>query len=131
VDELLTEQELSFTPLAAPFDAERAGAAVLAMDYALRDEFVPSLYLLFLDAAQRERHRLARHADPRARLPCVLLIDVRPECIHVNQFAGPEHDAQSRQFLGWLAAQGWACEVHNEDGRDLSGVWRAMQASSG
>ena len=124
--ELLSQQELHFRPLSGHFDVEQIGAAVLAIEHALRDEFVPSLFLMFLDAEDRERHRAARHADPRAPLPYVLLIDVKPDALSVNQFAGPEHDGQTRPFLAWLARHHPRCEVRNEEGSDLGAAWQAV-----
>jgi hypothetical protein len=122
MDQLLAQEELHITPLGAPFDVEQVGQLILAIPYAWRDEVLPSMYLLFLDEATRDERVARRRADPAARLPYVLLVDVEANKIVVNQYAGPAHNEQSRRFLTELAAQ-HRCQVVNAMGRDLSAYW--------
>jgi hypothetical protein len=127
MDELLNQQELYFTPRSGLFDVERVAEAILSIGLSVRDEFVPSLFLLFLDEESRDVQLLRRRNNPKAPLPYVLLIQVEPDEICVNQFAGREHAEQSRTFLTWLAKNS-ACRLRNEEGTDLTAEWTAFES---
>lgn len=122
IQPLLDEEELNLRPLDVPFDVEEVARALLAIPCAWRDERLPTLFLMFLDEKSRDERIAWRRAHPDDTLPYVLLVDVQPEHIVVNQFAGDRHAAQSRAFLEWLAGR-HRCTVHNEAGVDLSATW--------
>jgi hypothetical protein len=125
METFLNQQELYFTPLSGTFDVERVAEAIQSIGLSLRDEFVPSIFLIFLDEESRELCRSRRHSDPSSPLPYELLIKVEPSEICVNQFAGPGYAEQSRVFLTWLA-KNYACRVRNEEGTDLTAEWQAL-----
>jgi hypothetical protein len=119
MDSLLSQQEIYFSPLAGSFDVEAARAQVEALGFAWRHPGVPSIFLIFHDAESRANCDSAVSADPLARLPYVLLIDVKDDLIHVNLFAGPEYAETARPFLSWLH-QKYQCSAWNEEGTELS-----------
>jgi hypothetical protein len=122
METFLNQQELFFTPLSGIFDVERVAEAIQSISLSVRDEFVPSIFLIFLDLESRDEHLLRRRSNPSAPLPTVLLIKVEPGEICVNQFAGRDHAEQSRAFLTWLAKNS-ACRLRNEEGTDLTAEW--------
>jgi hypothetical protein len=126
VEPLLNQQELYFTPLSGIFDVERVAEAIKSIGLSVHDEFVPSLFIIFLDEESRDVYRVRRRSDPGAPLPCVLLIKVEPGEICINQFAGPEYAEQSRAFLTWLAKNS-ACRLRNEEGTDLTAEWKSFE----
>jgi hypothetical protein len=129
METLLNQQELYFTPLSGVFDVERVAEAIKSIGLSVRDEFVPSIFLIFLDEESRDVHLMRRRSDPSAPLPYVLLIRVDPGVICVNQFAGPEYAEQSRAFLTWLAKNS-ACRLRNEEGTDLTAEWKDFESRS-
>jgi hypothetical protein len=129
MERLLNEQELYFTPLSGNFDLERVAEAIKSIRLSVRDEFVPSMFLIFLDEESRDAHLMRRRSDPSAPLPYVLLIKVEPGEICVNQFAGPEYAERSRAFLMWLAKNS-ACRLRNEEGTDLTAEWKQFERSA-
>jgi hypothetical protein len=126
METLLNQQELYFTPLSGIFDVERVAEAIKSIGVSVRDEFIPSIFLIFLDEKSREVYRVRRRSDPGAPLPHELLIKVEPGEICVNQFAGPEYAEHSRAFLTWLAKNS-ACRLRNEEGTDLTSEWNNVE----
>jgi hypothetical protein len=126
METLLNQQELYFTPLNGIFDVERVAEAIKSIGLSVRDEFIPSIFLIFLDEESRDVYRMRRRGDPGAPLPHELLIKVEPGEICVNQFAGPGYAEQSRAFLTWLAKNS-ACRLRNEEGTDLTSEWNSFE----
>ena len=126
METLLNQQELYFTPLSGIFDVERVAEAIKSIGVSVRDEFVPSVFLIFLDEESRDVYRMRRRSDPSAPLPYVLLIKVTPAEILVDQFAGSDHAEQSRAFLAWLAKNS-ACHLRNDEGTDLTAEWNDFE----
>lgn len=124
MDRLLAQEELTLKPLKGRFDVGRESEAILAIPHAWRDEFVPGLFLIFLDDERRAECAEQRRNAPEAPLPYVLLIRVQPDAVLVNQFAGPEYADASRAYLEGLAAR-HRCTVRNEAGLDLTEHWPA------
>jgi hypothetical protein len=129
MEKLLNEQELYFTPSSGTFDVERVAEAIKSIGLSVRDEFVPSMFLVFLGEESRDAHLMRRRSDPNAPLPYVLLINVEPGEICVNQFAGPEYAEQSRAFLTWLAKNA-VCRLRNEEGTDLTADWKDCERTA-
>jgi hypothetical protein len=113
--------------LSGVFDVERAAEAIQSIGLSVRDEFVPSMFLVFLDKESRDEHCMRRRSDPSAPLPYVLLIQVEPGEICVDQFAGREYAEPSRAFLTWLARNCPACRLRNEEGTDLTAEWTLFE----
>ena len=65
METLLNQQELYFTPLSGIFDVERVAEAIKSIGLSVRDEFVPSLFLIFLDEESREVYRMRRRSGIR------------------------------------------------------------------
>ncbi|MCA8977220.1 MAG: hypothetical protein KDC98_21035 [Planctomycetes bacterium] len=125
MDELLEQHELYFRPRGAAFDLAAAAAVVEAIGFPLHDPFVPSIWLVFLDAETRAVCEQARRADPKAPLPYVLLIDLAANEIMLNLFCGPDYAEHARAFLTWLGGHHRDCTVTNEEGTDLTAEWLA------
>jgi hypothetical protein len=126
MEAFLNQQELYFTPLSGTFEVERVADAILSIRLSVRDEIVPSMFLIFLDEESRDVHLARRRSNPSTPLPYVLLIQVEPHEICVDQFAGRDHAEQSRTFLTWLA-NNHACRLRNEEGTDLTAEWKEFE----
>jgi hypothetical protein len=126
MEAFLNQQELYFTPWSGNFDVERVAEAILSMGLSVRDEIASSTFLLFLDEESRDVHLARRRSNPNAPLPYVLLIQVEPSEICVDQFAGRDHAEQSRAFLTWLG-KNYLCRLRNEEGTDLTAEWKEFE----
>lgn len=124
MDRLLAQEELTLQPLKGLFDVEQEAQAILQIPHSWRDEFVPDLFLIFLDDERRAECAEQRRNAPGDPLPYVLLIRAQADTVRVNQFAGPEYAGASRAYLEGLAAR-HRCTVRNESGLDLTEHWPA------
>jgi len=129
MDRLLEEDELYLTPLSGNYDMDRVAEAIMPIDYAIRDEFLPSTYLLFLTETDRDAFMAERRADPNSSLPYVLIIDVTPKQVVIHRFAPSEHDVQTRRFLAWMADNYPHSSLYNEAGADFNEEWAAVVES--
>jgi len=108
------------TPRHHTFDEAAVRAAVLAFPYAFRDPREPARFLVCPDEESRREFEEQIKENPKGNTPMVLIIEVRPEEIIINQFAGGEETlGPSKQFLTWLLAH-YDVTVRNESGTDLT-----------
>ena len=119
-DDLLVEENLTFTPLSGSFDVETVAAAIAGIGFPYRDPFEPSAFAIFSKAEARDACSEARRADPSSSFPYVLIVTVRPDEIVVYP-EGKQDDlrALSLQFLEWILAN-YKCRIENDYGTDVS-----------
>lgn len=119
MEELLRQVALTFKPMDGKFDVEQVAAVISTIGFPYRDVSVPSIFLIFMDEDSKQSSIAWRLENPSLPLPYVLLIDVKPEQIYVNLFAGSEFKPYAQTFIGWLIGH-YTCSVSNEEGTDLS-----------
>lgn len=119
-EDLLVEENLTFTPVAGSFDVEAIASFVSGLGFAYRDEFVPSAFALFTSAEFRDACRDARRVDRASTYPYVPVITVQPKEVVFYPVAGQEDLRQlSIQFLNWML-ENYQCRIENDFGTDVT-----------
>ena len=107
IDALLRLEELNVRPTSGTLDVAAIGRQLLALPGAWNDPNRPQVYLLFSDAAARDGF-LATHepsTPERYSYPIVPVVEVRPDDVYLNLFAGEEFNGQTGPFIAWLLQQ--------------------------
>lgn len=119
-DDLLTEENLTFTPLSGSFDVEAIMAFVSGLGYAYRDEQVPNAFALFTAAEYRDECRDMRRQDPTSSFPYVPAVTVKPQEVVFYPVASQEDlRGLSIQFLKWML-ENCQCRIENDCGADVT-----------
>lgn len=113
IDALLRLEELNLRPVSGTWDVAAIGQRLLGLPGAWNDPNRPHVYLLFSSAEAREGF-LSTHEPSTAErysYPIVPVVELRPDDIYLNLFAGEDYNGQTGPFLAWLMQQ-QACTVN-------------------
>lgn len=112
IDALLRLEELTLRPVNGTWDVAAIGAQLLRLPGAWNDPNRPHVYLLFSSAEAREAFLRDHESSTAERhsYPIVPVVELRPDDVYLNLFAGEAYNDQTRPFLAWLVQQ-QACTV--------------------
>ena len=120
IEELLAEENLTFTLKSGTFDVELIAAAIAGIGYPYRDELNPSCFAIFSAPKWRDDCRARRLADPSSTFPYVLLVADKPHSVRVYPVSSQEDlRVLSVQFLEWMLSH-YTCRIENEFGTDMT-----------
>jgi len=107
IDALLRYEELSIRPTSGAYDEPAFRAHLQALDGAWNDPVRPQVFLLFRNAAEREAY-LPTHVPSTPTeysYPIVPVVELRPDQIYLNLFAGEDYEGVTRPLLEWLLSR--------------------------
>jgi hypothetical protein len=111
---LLTQEELTFDPSQGAFDPKTIGDFILTLGAPWQDPQRPEIFLVFLSPQSRDDFLSAHDPAAERNYPYVLLIDVSPQQVYINQFAGERYLGLSEQFIRWLLST-YECRINADD----------------
>lgn len=114
---LLERDAFTLVPDRAPFDAEAIADFVLStLTGAWRDPDRPQALLVFGDDDDLTEFLATRTPSTQERFsyPVVMVVDLQPQRVRIDIFAGEEFHDPATELTRWIEAH-WPCHVDNED----------------